>query len=196
MAHMAGLLRPSTESFERQPRAFLAADADRARHLRTLVAAPGRRAVGISWRSFQPKGRAYLESRKSAPLAAFEPLAARADLRLVDIQYGDTAGERRGFRGDLARIEGLDLTNDLDGVLAAIEACDVIVTTSSITAHLAGAAGKRTLLIYLHGLPPFHYWATDPEGRCLWYPSLRIATAEPTATWEHAIERVDELLDS
>jgi Flp pilus assembly protein TadD len=195
MAHMAGLLRPSPESFAGQPRAFVAADVDRARHFRSIVAVPGRRVIGISWRSFQPKGRAYVESRKSAPLAAFEPLAARGDLRLVDLQYGDTAGERGRFRGELARIEGLDLFNDLEGVLAAIEACDVVVTTSSVTAHLAGAAGKPTLLVYLRGLPPFHYWATDAEGRCLWYPSLRIATVEPTATWEQAIERVDELLD-
>ncbi|HUQ28764.1 MAG TPA: tetratricopeptide repeat protein [Usitatibacter sp.] len=194
MAHMAGLLRPTPESFERQPRVSLAPEPDRASRYRNLLAQPGRRVVGISWRSFQPKGRAYVASRKSAPLAAFEPLAARGDLRLVDLQYGDTAAERATFRGDLARIDGLDLFNDLDGVLAAIDACDVVVTTSSVTAHLAGAAGKRTLLIYLRGLPPFHYWATDPEGRCLWYPSLRVATSEPAATWEQAIERVHELL--
>jgi tetratricopeptide (TPR) repeat protein len=194
LASMAGMLRPDAASFERQPRAFLAPDPDRAMRYRELLASPGRRVVGISWRSFQQKDRAYLETRKSAPLSAFARLAARADLRLVDLQYGDTSDERARFEGDLARIDGLDLFNDLDGLLAAIDACDVVVTTSNVTAHLAGAAGKRTLLIYLQDIPPFHYWATDGEGRCRWYPSVRIVTGRDIDTWPRAIERVDELL--
>ena len=194
LASMAGLLRPDAASFERQSRVFLVPDSDRASGYRSLLASPGRRVVGISWRSFQQKDRAYLESRKSAPLAAFARLAARPDLRLVDLQYGDTAEERARFEGDLTRIESLDLFNDLDGLLAAIDACDVVVTTSNVTAHLAGAAGKRTLLVYLHDIPAFHYWATDSEGRCRWYPSVRIVTGRDIDTWPRAIGRVDDLL--
>jgi Flp pilus assembly protein TadD len=192
---MAGLLRPTRESFREPWSALLAPDASRVARYRGALAAPGRRGVGISWRSFQKSDRAALESRKSAPLAAFGRLAARSDLRLVDLQYGDTAPERGRFEGSLARIEGLDLFNDVDGVIAAIAACDVVVTTSSVTAHLAGASGKPTLLIYLHGVPPFHYWAPDDEGRSLWYPSVRIVSGPQVDTWDRAVERVDELLD-
>lgn len=195
IATMAGLLRPTRESFRDQPRALLAPDAARASRYRELLAAPGRRAVGISWRSFQKADRAALESRKSAPLAAFRRLAARNDVSLVDLQYGDTAEERGRFEGELNRIDGLDLFNDLEGVIAAIAACDVVVTTSSVTAHLAGACGKRTLLIYLRGVPPFHYWAPDLGGHTPWYPSVRIVASPEVDTWERAIERVDELLD-
>ncbi len=194
MADIAGFLRPTAESFAAQPRALLRGDAARASHYRSLLASPGRRTVGISWRSFQEKDRAHLESMKSAPLAAFARLATRADLRLVDLQYGDAAAERDRFEGELARIEGLDLFNDLDGLLAAIDACDVVVTTSSATAHLAGAAGKQTYLIYLRGIPPFHYWAADASGRSPWYPSIRVVAGAAIDTWPGAIERVDELL--
>ena len=194
---LAEFLRPTRESFAAQPRALLAADPARATQYRRRLASGGERVVGISWRSFQPVARLYLERKKSAPLEAFRGLSLREDLRLLDLQYGDTAAEREAFAaggGKLARLEDLDLFKDLEGVLAAIEACDVVVTTSNVTAHLAGSIGKRTYLFYLGGVPPFHYWASDASGRCHWYPSLTIVTGRDVATWQDALRRIDGLL--
>jgi hypothetical protein len=64
-----------------------------------------------------------------------------------------------------------------------------------VTAHFAGALGKRVLLVYLAAIPPFHYWATDASGRCLWYPSMRIVTDAALETWEKAFARAAQLLD-
>ena len=194
MAEVAAMLRPTLESFSGQPRALLAADAARAARYREQLSQPGRKLVAVSWRSFQPRHRDALGMRKSAPLAAFESLAARRDLRLVDLQYGDATEERSRFRGELTRIDGLDVFNDLDGVLAAIEACEVMVTTSSVTAHLAGALGKRTLLVFLGGLPPFHYWSLVGGRRSLWYPSVEIVSDRSIETWQQALARVDQIL--
>ena len=190
-------MRRSLERFDLQPVAVLAADAARADAFRARLEAPDKQVVGISWRSFQKSARGALQSRKSAPLAAFAGLSRSAGLRLVDLQYGDTAEERAAFAsrgGALARLDELDLFNDLEGVLAAIAACDLVVTTSNVTAHLAGALGKRALLMYLSANPPFHYWAAGAAGRCLWYPSIRIVTGAQIDSWEGALERVRELL--
>lgn len=195
---LAPLMRRSLADFDRQPRALLAADAKRAAGYRADLADSGKRMVGISWRSFQSAARGAVQRRKSAALADLEKLAKRDDLRLVDLQYGDTAAEREAFAragGRLARHEGLDLFNDIDGVLAAIEACDAVVTTSNVTAHFAGALGKRVLLVHLGGVPPFHYWVTDASGRCLWYPSMRIVADAALDTWEKAFARAAELLE-
>jgi len=195
------LLRPSLERFEAQPAAILAADEARAAQYRHRLgveagAAPGARPllVGVSWRSFQPKARGELGRRKSASLAMLNALSQRA--RLLDLQYGDTAAERQAFAeagGRLERLDDLDLFNDLDGLLAAIAACDVVITTSNVTAHLAGAIGKRALVVFLAARPPFHYWAS-PHARSLWYPSIEIVTAPGLDTWERAFGRADELL--
>jgi tetratricopeptide (TPR) repeat protein len=199
LGSLPALVRDTRESFQRQPRALLAADPGRAADMRARLAADGAFVVGISWRSFQPKLRGYVERRKSAPLAAYAALAAsRPAVRLLDQQYGDPVAEREGFAragGALARLAELDLFNDLDGVLAAIAACDAVVTTSNVTAHLAGSIGKRTLLMYPAGVPPFHYWATDETGRCLWYPSVTIVTGPALRTWEGLLARAAELLD-
>ena len=191
------LLRASRESFARQPRAFLAADARRAREFRERAVPAGERLVGISWRSFQPKGRGHVARKKSAPLEAFMNLSAMPGVRLLDLQYGDTAAERERFAAAGGRLEhfgDLDLFNDLDGVLAAIEACDVVATTSNVTAHLAGALGKRTLLFYPAGISPFHYWVPGADGRSPWYPSVEIVTGAALDTWERLMARVHELI--
>jgi tetratricopeptide (TPR) repeat protein len=190
------LLRRDAASFDAQPPHLLAAEPARVDAYRARLAAPGKRTVAISWRSFQPKGRGYLQGKKSARLAAFAALASRDDLRLVDVQYGDTAAERAQFAaagGQLARLEDLDLFNDLDGVLAAIAACDLAITTSNVTAHLAGALGKPTFLFYPTGVAPLHYWAPRADGRSRWYPSVRIVTGPELDSWEKAIARVEEL---
>jgi hypothetical protein len=197
MGSLGGLLRGSRESFARQPQALLAADAERRAAYRALIAPPGTGTIGISWRTFQPKLRAYYELAKSAPLAAYLRLAEAHGVRLVDLQYGDTAAERAAFADEgavLERIEGLDLYEDIDGLLAAIDACDVIVTTSNVTAHLAGAVGKRTLLCYLAANPPFHYWAPDANGRSPWYPSVEIVSATGLDTWARVLDRVRQIL--
>jgi Flp pilus assembly protein TadD len=194
---LPGLLRPDRESFQRQPRALLEPDPARVAGYRAQVRGGEAKAIGISWRSFQPPGRSFYERRKNAPLEAFLPIAALPSVRLVDLQYGDTEAERRAFAaagGRLLSDEGLDRFKDLDGLLALIAACDVVVSTSNVTAHLAGCLGKRTLLVYPAANPAFHYWVPDAGGRSYWHPSVEIVTDESADTWPALMDLVAQRL--
>jgi hypothetical protein len=198
LGSLGGFFRNTREAFDRQPQALLAADPARTAAYRELTAAGGRRAVGISWRTFQAVARAWYARTRSMPLAAFMALAQMPDVRLVDLQYGDTAAERAAFAdegGRLDRIdEGLDRFDDLEGLLALIDACDVVVTTDNATAHLAGALGKRTLLMFLEDRPTTHYWAPTEKRRSPWYPTAEIVGAPMLDTWARVIDRVREML--
>jgi ADP-heptose:LPS heptosyltransferase len=88
----------------------------------------------------------------------------------------------------LVRFEAVDHTNDLEEVLAILEACDLVITTSNATAHLAGALGKRTWLLYLADNPPFHYWVHDSGCRSLWYPAVEVISAPHFPEWAPLIE--------
>ena len=198
-ASLPRLLRPSRESFARQPEALLQPDAVRREAFRARLAEPGTRTIGISWRSFQPSARGFLQRKKSAPLAAFAALSRRQNLRLLDLQYGDTSEERAAFAaegGRLARFEELDLFNDIEGVLAAVAACDLVITTSNVTAHFAGVLGVPAWVLYPRAVAPFHYWVPDESGRCLWYPSVRIVTGADLRDWDEVFRLVDERLDA
>ena len=194
---LPGLLRPDRESFRGQPRALLEADPVRTAAFRSRFGADRAKAIGISWRSFQPPSRSFYERRKNAPLEAFLRLAALPSARLVDLQYGDTEAERRAFAaagGQLLSEHSLDRFNDLDGLLALIAACDVVVSTSNVTAHLAGVLGKRTLLVYPAASPAFHYWVPDARSRSYWHPSVEIVTDESADTWPALMDLVAEKL--
>ena len=197
MGSLPQLFRRSEASFEAQPRAILAAEASRLAHTRRALG-EGRR-IAISWRSFQKFGRRHVAERKSIPLAIFGVLAA-SGRRLVDVQYGDVSAERRAFDerhpGLRVEVPGLDTRDDLEGLLAAIESCDLVITASNVTAHLAGALGKPTWLVYLGANPPFHYWAPHADGRSLWYPSVEVVSDPRWTRWETAFAAIAERLSA
>jgi tetratricopeptide (TPR) repeat protein len=193
---LPGLFRRSRESFSRQPRRLLSALPERVAKYRSRMDAlgPGFK-VALSWQS-RRKGRAGLG--KSLPLMLFAPLLELERVHFVDVQYGDTVAERReveqcsGVR--LLHFDEVDYFHDLEAVLAILEACDLLITTSNVSAHLAGALGMPVWLLYLAERPPFHYWAHDGSHRCLWYPSVEIVSAPHFTTWDPLIDHVKERL--
>ena len=193
---LPGLFRTSRESFGRQPEKLLGALPERVTHYRARLGAlgPGPK-VALSWRSTR---KVYWAPDKSAALEQVAPLLKLAGMHFVDVQYGDTAAERRavaeatGVR--LLHFDEVDYYNDLEEVLAILEACDLLVTTSNVNAHFAGALGKRTWLLYLADRAPFHYWAHGGGYRSLWYPCVEILSAprltDWTAVFHHAAQRL------
>jgi len=167
--------RPDVHAFAAQPKALLAPDPRRVEAMRArLGEGPW---IAIAWRSVQSGDRKGLAARKSIPLERFARLAQEAGARLLDLQYGDVDAERAAFEvkhpGVLMRLEDLDTYKDLEGIVAAMQACERVVTASNANAHLAGAIGKPTTLAFV-GTAPFHYWVPGPDGRSLWYPSVEV----------------------
>jgi len=174
---LARLFRRDAASFSRQPRPLLRADPARVEAIRAHLG--GGRHIAISWRSLQGATRASRAARKSIALAQFAPMAREAGAKLVDIQYGDVESERAAFERDhpgvLVRIPGLDAFHDLEAVMATIAACGTVVTASNAAAHLAGALGAQTTLVFSGAVAPFHYWDAVAGERSLWYPSITVA---------------------
>ncbi len=187
---IAGLgrwLRPDPTRFPPQP-SYLIADAARAQALRARLAAAGaRKVVGVSWRS---RAQRFAQD-KSSTLAAWGPLLRAADATYVDLQYGDTAQERN----EINRLHGvhvehlpdLDLFDDLDGLAALVSACDLVVTTSNVTAHVAGALGRPVWLLLPRGRGRIWYWFSG-RADSPWYPSMRIHSQPAAGRWDELLE--------
>ena len=188
---LAQFFRPDAESFIAQPKRLLRADW----RVDTGMPEHWKRRIAISWRSFHPPINIGQERRKSTTLSVFAPLALRDDLELITVQYGDVKGEIEDFRlANPLTVPALDLFNDIDGILALISTCDAVVTTSNVTAHFAGALGVPCYLMYLRGIAPFYYHRPGPDGRSLWYPSVRIVSGEDVVNWEEAVGKVNVML--
>jgi len=193
---LPGYFRRTREDFSRQPAKLLSARPERVAHYRQRLVAsgPGLK-VALSWRSTRED---WFVEKKNVPLADFSPLLKLPGVRFVDVQYGDTAAERSAAEAmtgvRLLHFDDVDYFNDLEEVLAILEACDLLISTSNATAHFAGALGKRTWLLYPANQPPFHYWSRDGDGRSLWYPAVEILTGVQYAEWPSLIEAAAERL--
>lgn len=185
--------RPSTESFRAARFPFLQADPSRVQRLRSPGGTGGRMRIGLSWRSRSPKHG----GDKSAPLELFRPLLAVPGALWCSLQYGETAEEIAAVSMaagiSIHEFAGLDLYNDLDGLAAAISGCDVVVTTSNVTAHLCGALGKKTLLLLPRSVGRFWFWQ-DIDGVSLWYPSIRVLRQTRQGDWSGPLSEVRRIL--
>lgn len=182
-------LRKSWAEFPVQRTAYLKADPERVAACAHMVAGEGRLVCGLSWHSAAPK----VGPSKSMTLRALAPLLGIKDVHFVDLQYGETAAEREAAKQELgANIQHVDAVHnreDLDGLAALIAACDVVVTISNTTAHLAGALGKPTLLMLPSGIARHWYWHEAREDSP-WYPSLRLFRQQQPGQWDDVIAGV------
>ncbi len=72
----------------------------------------------------------------------------------------------------------------LSDLAAAIAAMDVIVASDSVAAHLAGALGKRGIILVSAG----HAWPWRSQDGCsVWYPTLAVVKATRAGQWDKAI---------
>ena len=70
---------------------------------------------------------------------------------------------------------------------AIIANCDLIITSDTSVAHLAGGMGKNTWLL-LHQVPDWRWGLTG--DRSFWYPSMRLFRQQERSNWKEVIERV------
>ena len=74
---------------------------------------------------------------------------------------------------------------------AVIENCDLIITSDTSVAHLAGALGARTWVM-LQFTPDWRWSISGSD--CLWYPSLELFRQEEPGDWESLFDRIKEAL--
>lgn len=70
---------------------------------------------------------------------------------------------------------------------AVISLLDVVVTSCTSVAHLAGALGKKTLLFT--PLLPYYIWAY-PSDKSIWYPDVKLFRQKKYHDWQHEAEEI------
>jgi tetratricopeptide (TPR) repeat protein len=143
---------------------------------------------GVAWKSNNQK----IGENKSVLLSDLNHLFQVDGYDFINLQYGDTQAEikdlEKNYGARLATIEGIDLFENIDGLLSIIQTCDLIVTTSNVTAHLAGALGKTTLLLVPYSAGRIWYW--HEETNSSWYPSISLYSQDQNFEWDSAIKDI------
>ena len=119
------------------------------------------------------------------------------DVTLVNLQYGDVDEEIREFKAatgiDVVQCASVDNREDLDGLAALIEVCDLVVSTSNVTIHMAGALAKETWAM-LHYVS-IYYWLVERTDS-IWYPSLTLYRQPRLDDWDSVYASVRKDLEA
>jgi ADP-heptose:LPS heptosyltransferase len=133
---------------------------------------------------------------RSIGLSDLAPVFEGLPFNIVNLQYGDVAaeigaaGERQGPSVNI--LQDLDLFQDLEGLLAAIALCDVVLTIDNVTAHFAGALGKKAIVLVPTGKGRYWYWGGERQS--LWYPSLSLVYQDGVGDWGPALAAASRML--
>lgn len=181
--------RPSDDAFPDATAPYLKADRLRTESIRHRVSRSNHIVCGISWNS----KNARIGKAKSVLLQELLPILRLPNFSFVDLQYGDTAAEREAIKCShditVEKVEEIDSFDDIDGLAALISACDIVVTVSNTTAHLAGALGKRVLLLLSTTQGRLWYWR-NAQGRSIWYPTVRVFEQATSGAWSGPVDEV------
>ena len=121
---------------------------------------------------------------KNLDLKELVPVFKDLDVVFLNLQYGDVDKEIRDFKKEtgieVIQCTSVDNREDLDGLAALIELCDLVVSTSNVTIHLAGALAKETwvLLPYVA-----NFWWLIDRSDSLWYPTLKLYRQKKIKDW-------------
>jgi ADP-heptose:LPS heptosyltransferase len=191
LGSLARWLRRSFESFPRH-RGYLKPEPSRVQSYRRSLLEDSRGAdhiVGISWHGSNREFGSF----KSVALRDWRGILQVPGVRFVDLQYGDTAAERSLVEEQagvgIEHLPDLDLYHDLEGLAALCAACDLVITVSNVTAHVAGALGSPTWLLLPMANGRLWYWfAGRPDSP--WYPSMRMFTQQTPGSWREVLDEV------
>ena len=162
------------------PVPYLAAEPELMRKWAARIGAEGFK-IGVVW---QGNANPEADMARSAPLAAFAPLAAIAR-RAAHLPAGRL--RRRAARKPARRHAGRDLGPDFDAgpdsfldTAAAMSQLDLIVTCDTSIAHLAGALARPTWVALKKDAE--WRWLRDRDD-LPWYPSLRLFRQRQRGEW-------------
>ncbi|MEX0676319.1 MAG: tetratricopeptide repeat protein [Pirellulales bacterium] len=164
---------------------YLSAPADLVDDWRKQLGDDGSLRVGIHWQGNPTFG---WDPFRSMPLAEFAPLAEIEGVRLISLQKGP--GIEQLARAPFA-VENLGSRLDLDAAFcdtaAVIKNLDLVVTSDSSVAHLAGALGAPVWVALSFG--PEWRWLLKREDSP-WYPTMRLFRQPRFGDWPAVFERM------
>ena len=144
--------------------------------------------IGICW---QGQPRPDVDLGRSIPLACFRPLAAIPGARLISLQKNHGVEQLAALpEGMTVETLGDDFDSGPDAFVdtAAVMAnLDLIVTSDTSVAHLAGALGQPVWLVLKR--PPDWRWLLE-RSDSPWYPSMRLYRQAVRGDWDETMGRV------
>nr|WP_274704359.1 tetratricopeptide repeat protein [Synechococcus sp. AH-551-E02] len=149
--------------------------------------------IGINWKGNR-KDR--LKEARDIPIDYFTRLDNKSQSTLLSLQRGSQSSDlnktwsRSGMLRLQDKINKIADSNDPDDLLeyaAIIANCDLVMTTETTVAHIAGSMGITTWIF----LPKTPHWRWGLHGyTSFWYPSVRLFRQKNRGNWDEEMKLV------
>jgi Flp pilus assembly protein TadD len=150
----------------------------------------GKHRVGLCWAG-NPRYKA--DRQRSVQLATFLPLLRTPGVTWIALQKGSAAEQLAALPGDVSVLDGSSNDRDLAETAALISMLDLVITTDTCIAHLAGAMGKPIWIL----LPHLSDWRWLQRTETTpWYPTAKLFRQRAPGDWDELLERVIGQLDA
>lgn len=147
--------------------------------------------IGINWQGSQAK----IDLGRSFPLSLFSEISKISEVRLISLQKGFGTEQLDNIpKGMKVETLGDDFDNGPDAFIdtAAVMKClDLVITSDTSIAHLAGALGVPTW-VALKYVPDWR-WLLDRTDSP-WYPTIRLFRQKERNNWEAVFDEMNHEL--
>ena len=169
---------------------YISVDANRIDNWRERLGVHGFK-IGICWQGSKNK----IDLGRSFPLSQFLTLSKIPGVRLISLHKGEGEAQLADLPTDMT-VEslGADFDAGADAFLdtaAVMKCCDLVITSDTSIAHLAGALGARTW-VPLQFVPDWR-WFLDRDDSP-WYPTMRLFRQQSRGDWCGVFARMAESL--
>jgi tetratricopeptide (TPR) repeat protein len=139
--------------------------------------------VGFAWAG-NPRYKA--DRQRSMEVGTLLPLLRTPNVNWISLQKGESAEQLSGLDGKVFVWDGSSADNDLAETAAMVATLDLVVTTDTCIAHLAGAMAKPVWIL----LPYLSDWRWMQEIETTpWYPAARLFRQGSPGDWAGVLER-------
>ncbi len=148
--------------------------------------------VGLAWQG-NPN---FIDDRfRSIPLASFARLGRIPGVTFISLQYGAGASQMDAVRDKLplTMLEGVNHHPPLLDFAAIIENLDLVISSDTVIAHLAGALGREVWVPL--SMSSDWRWLVGREDSP-WYPTMRLFRQTKWNDWDDVLDRIAEALQS
>jgi len=168
---------------------YLRAEPDLVAHWRDKLGQEGFK-IGIAWQGLPQ----HSADRRRFELAEIAPLSRLPGVRLISLQKNHGL-DQLGRLPSGTRVETLgDFDSGPDAFIdtaAVMEQLDLVITSDTSIAHLAGALGRPTW-IALKYIPDWR-WLLDRDDSP-WYPTMRLFRQQTDGDWPAVFSRMEQEL--
>ena len=138
--------------------------------------------IGLNW---QGNIKSPAERFRGLPPSDLEMLASLNGIAWFSLQKGPDNGHLPRLSADFQIIDtGSEALVETAGL---IQALDLIITSDTAIAHLAGSLGKPVWVL-LHHAPDWRWQTTGSTN--VWYPSARLFRQAKPGQWKNVIKEV------